>query len=166
MFVPITQALRLAGSGVFILTMVAGTALAQKAQEKSPEKAKPTSSKAGPSSQKAAAKPAAKGSAGMVVARDPQTGELRAPTAEEMQALQSQSSITTGSQAPQAVAAPQSGAGLTLGEDSQTYAVVHKNPDGTISFGEATGKAAAEKAIKNSPIKSSTVKKGATSSDK
>jgi len=107
---------------------------------------------------------------GMMVARDPVTGELRAPTPEEMQELVSQA--RGGSAAPAAAAGGVGaagavisavpagaqplgttayGTGVRLTDDFAEFTVVVCRPDGTLEFRHVEGKAAAAKALQVPP---------------
>jgi hypothetical protein len=97
----------------------------------------------------APAKPAGNLQPGMVVVKDPVTGQLRAPTADEFAALAAaagpaQNNATTGSRA---ITGPGGGAGLVLDGSSDVFTVATRNADGTITFGEAVGPAAAKAAV-------------------
>ena len=104
-----------------------------------------------------AASPAAQAAdVGMRVVKDPVTGQLRAPTAEEFQAMQEQEAKEkTSRPAAAAAAAPMverraaNGAvGMQLNEDFMTYSVVKRNADGTITTHCVTGAEAATKLLK------------------
>jgi hypothetical protein len=87
-----------------------------------------------------------------VVVRDAETGQLRAPTAEEAKAL----TATTGKVARNRLAAAKTeprtlsngAVAMDLDESTLVYSVVRRNADGTISRVEVQGKEAAEKAAK------------------
>ena len=77
----------------------------------------------------------AAGQEGMVVVRDPQTGKLRAPTADELKALRAQTPSA-------ALAAPRQSAtvsrgdgsrGVRLGEGNMVYEVVTRGADGKLT---------------------------------
>ena len=73
----------------------------------------------------------------MIAVKDPATGKLRAPTAEESAALQ-----TPKKAAPAArrIIHGQGGAfGMELDDSTTVFAVATKNPDGTVAVGEVTG---------------------------
>ena len=87
---------------------------------------------------------------GMVVVRDPQTGELRAPTAAESRALAPQgpsASITAKATPPAAVTHPGGARQVRLGERSLVYSVVTRGPDGKLAEQCVQGAAAADKAV-------------------
>ena len=86
---------------------------------------------------------------GMVVVRDPQTGELRAPTAAESRALAPQgpsAGISAKAAAPAAVTHPGGARQVRLGERSLVYSVVTRGPDGKLAEQCVHGEAAADKA--------------------
>ncbi len=95
--------------------------------------------------------------AALVAVRDPETGELRAPTAEEAQALTG--SIRFSSFARSAVAAPRvfatpGGArGLTLGEDTFGFSVARKDGRGKVVEECVTGAVAASEFLAGKPAK-------------
>lgn len=87
---------------------------------------------------------------GMVVVRDPQTGELRAPTAAESRALAPQgpsAGISAKAAAPVAVTHPGGARQVRLGERSLVYSVVTRGPDGKLAEQCVHGEAAADKAV-------------------
>lgn len=111
--------------------------------------AKPEVSQSGsrPVAQKAATAEGVRG------AIDPATQKLRQPTAEEMKSLAEQSKSrkstgTTQAVEPQILRGPDGAIGLRLGEDSMSYAVATKTPDGKISFDCVTGKGVADEKVK------------------
>jgi hypothetical protein len=113
---------------------------------------------AGAEDKKPATKPAAapaKSSkpapAGMIAVKDPDTGQFRAPTADEAAALRAAptSQQTVVGAAPQTFAGPAGSTGLVLDDSTTVYAVATKKPDGTISFGEVTGGTNAKKVVTN-----------------
>jgi hypothetical protein len=78
----------------------------------------------------------AAGQEGMVVVRDPLTGQLRAPTADELKELRARAPATTGLAAPRppATISRRDGArGVRLGEKSMVYEVVTRGPDGKLT---------------------------------
>lgn len=92
---------------------------------------------------------------GMVVARDPQTGQLRAPTADELKALRQQSQ--QGQAAMMGKAAVEAPATVTrtdgvrqvrLGERGMVYSVVTRDADGKLVRQCVQGEQAAQEAIK------------------
>jgi hypothetical protein len=113
---------------------------AAKAGEKSGEKAR---AKAATAAKKPAAQapdaPAAKavkpepvGAANMVVVRDPETGEIRNATAAERERLLGRRPQAAAA-APRVVVLPDGTEMVELGEDSMSYAVARRNPDGTLT---------------------------------
>ena len=86
----------------------------------------------------------------MQIVKDPVTGQLRAPTAEEFQAMQEQEAKEKASKPAAAAAAPMverraaNGAvGFQLGDEFMTYSVVKRNADGTMTTHCVTGADAA-----------------------
>ena len=82
----------------------------------------------------------AAGQEGMVVVRDPQTGQLRAPTADELKELRARTPTsapaTAGLAAPRAPATITRGdgsRGMRLGEKGMVYDVVTRGPDGKLT---------------------------------
>ncbi|SDF41785.1 hypothetical protein SAMN05428966_11587 [Massilia sp. PDC64] len=78
----------------------------------------------------------AAGQEGMVVVRDPLTGQLRAPTADELKELRAKTPATAGFAAPRtpATISRRDGArGVRLGEKSMVYEVVTRGPDGKLT---------------------------------
>jgi hypothetical protein len=79
---------------------------------------------------------AAAGQEGMVVVRDPQTGKMRAPTAEELKELRAKAPATAGMAAPRTpapVSRRDGSRGVRLGEKSMVYEVVTRGPDGKLT---------------------------------
>lgn len=99
----------------------------------------------------AAPKPAAKaapaGAPSMVVTRDPATGRIRPATAKEIRALNALRPQAAPA-APEVVILPDGTRMVTLGEESMSYAVVRRNPDGTITQTCVQGAEAAATALK------------------
>ncbi len=81
--------------------------------------------------------------AGLIVVRDPVTGQLREPTAEEAQALQSQSIQS----APEPISAPDGMTGLQLGTEQMQYTVATRDASGALHVTEVTGQRNAEKLV-------------------
>jgi len=72
---------------------------------------------------------------GMVVVRDPKTGEMRAPTADELRALragQGQAQAQTAPQTLQPTVRPDGTRSLKLGERGIVYTVVQRGADGKL----------------------------------
>lgn len=94
----------------------------------------------------------AAGQEGMVVVRDPQTGQIRKPTADEMQALRAatppSAAVTAGQAAqPSVVTRPNGTRGLRVGESHLVYDVVTRGADGKLSSQCVQGEAAAQQAL-------------------
>ena len=87
-----------------------------------------------------------------VVVRDAETGQLRAPNAEEAKALNAargkaaRSSLAAASPEPRTLA--NGAVSMELDESTLVYSVVRRNADGTLSRFDVQGKDAAEKAAK------------------
>lgn len=92
------------------------------------------------------------GQPGMVVVRDAQTGQLRAPTPAEMRALTPPSASAKMSPPSQPVLVTHPGGSrhVRLGESGLVYSVVKRGADGKLDGQCVHGAAAAEKAIKPS----------------
>lgn len=86
---------------------------------------------------------------GMVVVRDRQTGQLRAPTAAELKALRPQpgSSLWQPAQ-PVVVIHPDGSRHVRMGEQGMVYSVVTRGADGKVTDQCVQGEAAAEAALK------------------
>ena len=86
---------------------------------------------------------------GMVVVRDAQTGQLRAPTAAEARALAPAPSASAAMRAtqPALVTHPDGRRQVTLGERGLVYTVVTRGADGKLQDQCVQGAAAAEKAV-------------------
>lgn len=69
---------------------------------------------------------------GLTVVRDAETGELRAPTAAETQALQSQAAATARRQQPTMVTGADGRQSVYLGNSQHVYAVVRRGADGKL----------------------------------
>lgn len=137
------------------------------------------------SSKPAAAKKATAAKPGMMVVKDPVTGELRAPTAAEYQALNGgggasagrstglQTSAKGGSAEGRAAATPvqRPDGTLTMALDDSTavFAVATRTPEGKVVMGEVTGAKAANAVVSNAGKKAAaatTPAKGATNNEK
>jgi len=90
----------------------------------------------------------AAGQEGMVVVRDPQTGELRAPTADEARALHSKSTLQrkAPSQHVETVGAGGSRK-VQLGKSGLVYSVATRGADGTLAEQCVSGEDAAHSAL-------------------
>jgi len=165
-------ALRQAGS-TFAFTFLAAAVCAVQANAQEPVKA-PVKKSQPPSGKKPAAKTvtqapqSAAPSAGMVVFVDPVTGKIRQPDAEEIGAL-------TGSRAsaqvaiesvPVTINGPGGAVGMKLGDDSLSYMVVTRTPDGKLAEDCVTGeKAASALAFKGVMPKTTAARKNAVVPD-
>jgi hypothetical protein len=92
----------------------------------------------------------AAGQDGMVAVRDPQTGQMRAPTAAELQALAPAPVATLRAQVPlssMVVTNPNGSRSLRLGERGQIYSVVKRAPDGKLVEQCVQGEDAASRAL-------------------
>ncbi|XYJ09103.1 post-PEP-CTERM-1 domain-containing protein [Telluria sp. B2] len=85
---------------------------------------------------------------GMVVVRDAQTGQLRAPTPAEARALAPKptSSLTTTSK-PSMITHPSGARQVRLGERGLVYSVVTRDSDGKLAEQCVHGAAAADQAV-------------------
>lgn len=82
---------------------------------------------------------------GAVVVRDPDTGQLREPTADELVLLQGDQVQAT--EAPQPISA--SGFdGLQLDDSQMVHTVATRNADGTVSIQHASGRRDAERQVR------------------
>ena len=120
-----------------------GSAKAKTTKKKTTAKAKAA---AAPVTLATVQAPAAPGTANMVVTRDPETGEIRNATAAERAKLFAGRAPQAAPVARQVVVLPDGSAMVELGEDSMSYAVVTKNPDGTVTQTCVHGPAAATEA--------------------
>ena len=87
---------------------------------------------------------------GMIVVRDAQTGQLRAPTAAESRALSpapTASAAMTAPARPTMVTHPGGSKQVKLGERSLVYSVVTRDADGKLHDQCVQGAAAADKAL-------------------
>ena len=100
----------------------------------------------------AAAPLAAQAAPQSIVVRDAETGQLRAPTAEEAKALgaargkSARSALAVA--APEARTLANGAVAMDLDDSTMVFAVARRNADGTISRFDVHGKAAAERAVK------------------
>jgi hypothetical protein len=90
---------------------------------------------------------------GMVVARDPQTGQLRAPTPAELKALREQPGQASmvgkaAVEAPATVARTDGVRQVRLGERAMVYSVVTRGADGKLVEQCVQGEHAAQQAVK------------------
>jgi hypothetical protein len=88
---------------------------------------------------------------GMVVVKDPETGELRAPTAAELSTLtggRSQSSLAVAQEERR----PDGSVMVRLPESTQVFSVAKIGPDGKLVTDCVEGKDAADKALATRPV--------------
>lgn len=96
------------------------------------------------------ATPQAGAGQGMTVVRDADTGELRAPTSAERQALQTAapaSAVTSRQSPPTVVTGPDGRRNAQLGESRLVYSVVTRGPDGKLDQTCVHGAHAAERIV-------------------
>jgi len=92
--------------------------------------------------------PPAHAQAGMVVVRDAQTGELRAPTAAEAAALQGHAAQQRRAPGQHVeTVGPGGSRKVQMGRSALVYSVVTKNADGTLAEQCVNGAQAAQSAI-------------------
>jgi len=103
--------------------------------------------------------PTASSSAGMKVVRDSVSGQLRAPTGAEAQAMAAQEmsslksngkgavGMLTGDEAPQQKITETGAVSLELSEETMVYSVVKRAADGSLNMQCVTGADAAKKLI-------------------
>lgn len=87
---------------------------------------------------------------GMVVVRDPVTGEMRAPTPAELRALRTlppQGAAQQPPQQAQSVVRPDGSRSVKLGENSMVYSVVKRDAGGKLNEECVHGHDAAEHAV-------------------
>jgi hypothetical protein len=91
----------------------------------------------------------AAGQEGMVVVRDPQTGKLRAPTADELKELRAQapSAALAAPRQPATVSRGDGSRGVRLGEGNMVYEVVTRGADGKLTRECVEGGTAAAQAL-------------------
>lgn len=96
--------------------------------------------------------------AGMKVVKDAQTGQLRAPTADEFKKMQAQENtlksgkkkslgMLTNTEEPKLVPHRRGGLKMELTEDTMVYSVATRNADGSFTMQCVTGADAADKAV-------------------
>jgi len=103
--------------------------------------------------------PAAQAQVAQRVAKDPVTGALRAPTADEVKALDAKTARTasltgarglrTGKINPQPIQHADGSIEQELTEDTQIFSVARRNDDGTLDIACVTGKSAAEAVVRD-----------------
>lgn len=112
--------------------------------------------------------PVAAQDGGMRVVKDAQTGQLRAPTADEFKAMQAQENaarsakkknlgILSHSEEPKMVRHKRGGLKMELTEDTMVFSVVTRNADGSLAMQCVTGADAAQKAVNQPAASTSTV---------
>lgn len=104
---------------------------------------------------KSPAKPAA-ALPGGVISKDPVTGELREPTIEERQALAPLTVRRLSAATP--IAGPGGAVGMAAPEESMSYMVVTKGPDGKLIQRCVQGSDMAAKVLKSAPGSSAPAK--------
>ena len=110
-----------------ILAVICAAPVAAQAAGDGAEAAAPTAA----SQQEVAAAPA--GSRGLVVARDPETGELRAPTAAERERLTTHWALERSTEEMERVVLPDGAVLLKLGDRFLTFTVAARNPQGKVT---------------------------------
>jgi len=94
----------------------------------------------------------AAGESGMTVTRDPETGQLRAPTAEELKALNAtRKPATSPAKAGVQVQHPDGSVSMTLGDEHLMYSVARVNAQGKVERVCVQGAEASQQAMK-SPV--------------
>jgi hypothetical protein len=94
----------------------------------------------------------AAGQEGMVVVRDPLTGKMRAPTADELKALRAQtppSAAPGATRQPSTVSRADGSRGVRLGERNMVYEVVTRGADGKLTSRCVHGEAGASHALEH-----------------
>ncbi len=99
---------------------------------------------------------------GMRVARDPETGQLRAPTSEELKALSGTTAegaraalprgLITGRVRPPQIVHPDGTIEQELDDSTLMYSVARRGADGKIEMYCVPGKAAAEQLVKSKKV--------------
>jgi len=89
------------------------------------------------------------GQQGMVVVRDPQTGELRAPTATEAQALHGNAAQRRAPAQRVESIGPGGSRKVQLGRSALVYSVAKRGPDGALQEQCVNGEEAAHAALKH-----------------
>jgi hypothetical protein len=82
---------------------------------------------------------------GAVAVIDPATGQLREPTAQELNDLRGVS--TQAVEPPTPIVTATGFEGLSLGDDQMTFTVAVKNADGTVSVQHAAGRQDAKRQV-------------------
>ena len=115
-----------------------GTPDPAKAKETASEKVSKKNAPEAPSTKTVGQAPAA-GTAGRIVTRDPESGELRAATAEEVNRLRASERATLAMPSVSTVL-PDGTVRLEPGERGLAFATLEKRPDGTLKPGCAVGR--------------------------
>jgi hypothetical protein len=160
MFATFKTAARLAGTSLALAGVVSLPAMAEKTAHQCTPGAKAALSASAKSTSTApttAPAPTAVTTAnGMIAVRDAETGELRAPTAEEAAALQSVATKRDGAAGLLATPQPKvhsSGArGARLTDEFTTYSVAVKRADGSIEVEHVEGKSNADATVKAAKV--------------
>ncbi|MCM3877486.1 MAG: hypothetical protein NEA02_13860 [Thermoanaerobaculia bacterium] len=105
---------------------------ANKAKRRTATKAKTAKTAPASGTQAAAEASPAPGVANMVVTKDPETGELRPATAAEREKLFAGRAPQAAPVAPRVVVLPDGTKMVELGEETMSYAIATKAPDGSI----------------------------------
>jgi hypothetical protein len=117
------------------------------AQAQAPQGSRGRTKAAAPKSSKRQAPPVQqRTSGGAVVFVDPATRQVREPTPAEIGALSGSAQVPLQSSttlAPTEIRGPGGAVGIILGDESRSYMVITKNPDGKLVSEEVTGKKAA-----------------------
>ena len=103
-----------------------------------------------PASVRGAAASQARSTQGMTAVRDPETGQLREPTAEELIELQSQTSQSAD--APEPIVSATGFDGLKLGDNQMTFTVATRRADGTVNVEHAAGRKDAERQVREGAV--------------
>jgi len=114
-----------------------GTPVSAKAKEAASEKVSKKNAAKAPFTKTVGQAPAA-GTAGRIVTRDPETGELRPATAEEVNRLRTTVRKTMAIPTVERVLADGT-VEVELGEEGVAYATLERRPDGTLKPGCVTG---------------------------
>ena len=114
------------------------------------------------------AAPLAQAAPGVQIVKDPVSGELRAPTQDELKAIAAQQGnamaatparrgMFSGTANPQQVRRANGAVSLELDESTMMYSVARRNPDGSITMECVTGADAAADAMKGGKLDFRTV---------
>lgn len=98
---------------------------------------------------------------GVVVFIDPATGKIRQPDASEIGGLAAPGSVPIRTPDAPLLQGPGGAVGVKLGEDSLTYMVVTRSPDGKLDMDCVTGDKAANARVTPKPEVSPKVRAGA-----